>query len=170
MLSLAADAKCLNCTTFLVTTRRWWEVGDVLSEAQYLLCFSLPGGALGYPAKPRSLYWGEEFLDFQKLVSQTFPFTPKWTKQFHHSLSIYVRNISQKYEKLRQITIGAQQNTSRHNRNSNKSQLVLLRYSFPVFRKLRRNCFDHAKSRKGAEFAFSTLNSTKSRPQPFCAE
>ncbi len=32
MLSLAADAKCLNCITFLVTARQWWEVGDVLSE------------------------------------------------------------------------------------------------------------------------------------------
>ncbi len=42
MLSLAADAKCLNCISFLVTTKRWWEIKDVLSEAQYL-CFSVDG-------------------------------------------------------------------------------------------------------------------------------
>ena len=66
--------------------------------------------------------------------------------------------------------IGAQQITSRHDRNSNKSQLVSSRYSFLVCRKLRRNCFVCSKSQKEAEFAFGTLNSTKSRPQPFCAE
>jgi hypothetical protein len=43
-----------------------------------------------------ALYQGDEFSNFQKLVSQTFPFTPKWTKQFHRSLSIYVRNILRK--------------------------------------------------------------------------
>ena len=46
-----------------------------------------------------ALYQGDEFSNFRKLVSQTFPFTPKWTKQFHRSLSIYVRNILRKYEK-----------------------------------------------------------------------
>jgi hypothetical protein len=33
MLSLAADEKCLNFITFLVTTKRWWEIKDVLPEA-----------------------------------------------------------------------------------------------------------------------------------------
>ena len=38
------------------------------------------------------------------------------------------------------FSILAQQISWRHNRNSNKSQIVTLRYSFPFRRKLRRNC------------------------------
>jgi hypothetical protein len=35
------------------------------------------GAAIDKCADRLSLYWGHEFSNFQKLVSQKFPFTPK---------------------------------------------------------------------------------------------
>jgi hypothetical protein len=91
---------------------------------------------------------GDEFLIFGVFVSQKDPFTPKIANEIGRNVSVYVHNISRKQ------TIGAQQITSRHNRDTNESQLITLRYSFCYHRKIHRNRFEIPSFKKGAEFSF----------------
>jgi hypothetical protein len=57
------------------------------------------------------------------------------------------------FTKARKFWIVAQQITWRHDRNSNKSQLVTLRYSFPFHRKLPRKYLVIRYFEKGVEFS-----------------
>jgi hypothetical protein len=59
------------------------------------------------------------------------------------------------FRESRKITMGAQRITFRHNQNSNKSQLVTSRHSFPVCRKIRRNWLCVSILQKSAQLYFT---------------
>ncbi len=93
----------------------------------------------------------------------------RWGEKSITSSNVIVVSKYATFRKSLKNYYGAQQITSRHNQNSNKSQLVTSRYGFPVCRKLRRNWLCVSISQNGAQLYFTQQTPEYSRPQPFCA-
>ena len=106
----------------------WVVPGHVFYSSVIFPC-CLPGGLL-------SLYRGDEISIFRVFVSRNLVYY----KNSERVPTLCKHLCTLHFAKAWIFLILVQQISWRHNRNSNKSQIVTLRYSFPFRRKLRRNC------------------------------